>query len=321
MVAFVFPGQGSQSIGMLEELSSQYPIVKTLFNEVSEHVGYDVWHLTQYGPVELLNQTAQTQVAMLTADVAVFHVLRERAPLVDTNVLLAGHSLGEYAALVCAGALSLTDAAKLVQTRGQLMQSTVPLGEGAMAAIVGLTDEQVLALCDEVSIPTSMVSPANYNAIGQVVIAGHTAAVDKAIHAAEALNARLAKQIPVSVPCHCDLLRPAAEQFAKVLYAVSFQTPMLPVISTVDLEQYYAVDAMRALLAEQLYRPVRWVETIQLMKNQHVQLVLECGPGKVLSGLIKRIDKSLTTVSVNDTQSLQSALDQLTSMNKEVKHG
>ncbi len=305
-IAFVFPGQGSQSLGMLSELAAENPNVNALFDEVSEQLNYDVWKLTQEGPLEVLNQTAHTQVAMLTADVAVFRVLEKLIPI-PKSVLLAGHSLGEYSALVCADALSLTDAARLVQIRGQLMQETVPLGQGAMAAIVGLSDDAVALICQNVSSTTEYVSPANYNAIGQIVIAGHTQAVEKAIAKANEEGARLAMMIPVSVPCHCDLLRPAATRFSESLNGISFKNPIRPVISSVDLKQYGDLGDMRAKLAAQLYLPVRWVETIQSMQQQGVTHIFECGPGKVLSGLIKRIDKSLNVLSINTPETIHEA--------------
>ncbi|AHE66681.1 acyl-carrier-protein S-malonyltransferase [Legionella oakridgensis ATCC 33761 = DSM 21215] len=222
---------------------------------------------------------------------------------------MAGHSLGEYAALVCAEALSLTDAARLVARRGQLMQESVPLGEGAMAAIVGLSDEQVDALCQEASHEEQQVTPANYNAIGQVVIAGHAPAVERAISLANAMGARLAMVIPVSVPCHCPLLTKAAELFSEHLAQTPFNTPIVPVISNVDLSIYQSAEQIKTLLKEQLYRPVRWVETIQMIKQHGIEMVIECGPGKVLTGLVKRIDKSLQIVSVNDLSSLHQAVN------------
>lgn len=300
--AFVFPGQGSQSIGMLHELASHNPLVQNTVNEVSAHLGYDLWHLIQHGPEEQLNQTEFTQVAMLVADVAIYRVITQHKPI--PVKMMAGHSLGEYAALVCAEALHLLDAAKLVQRRGQLMQTTVPLGTGAMAAIVGLSDEQVQDLCVQASLPDEQVSPANYNAIGQVVIAGHAKAVERAMVYAQEQEARLAKLIPVSVPCHCGLLSKAADLFAIDLENTAFETPKLPVISNVDLSIYQSEAHIRSLLKEQLYRPVRWVETIQLMKQEGIERVIECGPGKVLSGLIKRIDRSLDTMSIHDQASL-----------------
>lgn len=304
ITAYVFPGQGSQSIGMLQELASYYPIITQLFASVSERVGYDVWELVQNGPAERLNQTEQTQVAMLTADVAVYQLLQQRGAPCAT--IMAGHSLGEYAALVCAGAISLPDAAVLVGLRGKLMQEHVPLGQGAMAAIVGLTDEQVQELCAKASTTEYQVTPANYNAIGQVVIAGHTPAVEKAIIIADEMGARMAVNIPVSVPCHCPLLTQAADVFSDALQSAAFKTPEFPVISNVDLSTYQSVEQIRTLLKEQLYRPVRWVETVQLMKNKGVELLIECGPGKVLGGLTKRIDRTLQAISVNDKASLDS---------------
>ncbi|ETO93555.1 ACP S-malonyltransferase [Legionella oakridgensis] len=305
--AFVFPGQGSQSVGMLQDLANHYPVVLELFTEVSESLGYDVWHLVQHGPEARLNQTEHTQVAMLTADVAVYRVLQQEKKI--KAAMMAGHSLGEYAALVCAEALSLTDAARLVARRGQLMQESVPLGEGAMAAIVGLSDEQVDALCQEASHEEQQVTPANYNAIGQVVIAGHAPAVERAISLANAMGARLAMVIPVSVPCHCPLLTKAAELFSEHLAQTPFNTPIVPVISNVDLSIYQSAEQIKTLLKEQLYRPVRWVETIQMIKQHGIEMVIECGPGKVLTGLVKRIDKSLQIVSVNDLSSLHQAVN------------
>ena len=307
--AFVFPGQGSQSVGMLTELASNYPLVNELFATVSERVGFDLWHLVQHGPEQKLNQTEHTQVAMLVADVAVYKVMQHQR--VVPAQMMAGHSLGEYAALVCTDAISLADAAALVVKRGQLMQQTVPVGQGAMAAIVGLSDEQVQSLCTQASVANSQVSPANYNAIGQVVVAGHSDAVARALGIANEMGARMAVEIPVSVPCHCPLLAEAATLFAQELQNAPFQVPSLPVISNVDLSIYSSVAQIRRLLTEQLYSPVRWVETIQLMKNKGIDLIIECGPGKVLSGLVKRIDKSLQVININDTSSLDMALSTL----------
>ena len=309
MIAFVFPGQGSQSVGMMDELSSRYPLVIELFASVSDRIGYDLWELVQYGPETLLNKTEHTQVAMLVADVAVYKIIQKKG--VVRAAMMAGHSLGEYAALVCADAIDLLDAAALVAKRGQLMQETIPVGMGAMAALVGLTDEEVQAICIEVSTPSGMVTPANYNAIGQVVIAGHTMAVEKAKKRAEEMGARMTINIPVSVPCHCPLLQDAAEEFADSLQRTVFQVPTLPVISNVNLSVYQSVDQIRTLLKEQLYSPVRWVETIQAMKNKGIEYIIECGPGKVLSGLTKRIDKTLHSMSVNDEASLDAVLTKL----------
>ncbi|QRN03815.1 ACP S-malonyltransferase [Legionella sp. MW5194] len=309
-IAYVFPGQGSQSIGMLSELADHHSQIIDVFSEVSDKLGYDLWSLVQQGPDSQLNQTEYTQAAMLTADVAVFQVLKKVG--FPKAHLMAGHSLGEYAALTAANAISLPDAALLVSRRGQIMQQSIPMGQGAMAAIVGLSDEQVSQLCLQASDAQQKVTPANYNAIGQVVIAGHTEAVHRAVTLAEEMDARLAKIIPVSVPCHCPLLSDAAEQFAECLAESTFRVPDTAVISNVDLSIYQSPEQMRALLKEQLYSPVRWVETIQLMKNKQTHLVIECGPGKVLSGLVKRIDKTLATSSIYDQISLEQALGSLT---------
>jgi [acyl-carrier-protein] S-malonyltransferase len=304
-LAFVFPGQGSQKIGMLSELSATYSVVRDCFQEVSDHLGYDLWALVQNGPEATLNQTQHTQVAMLVADVAVYRILQQSH--VGPAAMMAGHSLGEYAALVCAGSLQLTDAAALVSRRGQLMQETVPLGQGAMAAIVGLEDDEVVRICKQASTEFEQVTPANYNAVGQVVIAGHTRAVQHAIQLAEQSGARMAVIIPVSVPCHCSLLIPASEKFSESLEQTSFKIPEVPVISNVTLESYQSEDQIRTLLKKQLFSPVRWVETIQLMKQSGIEQIIEAGPGKVLSGLIKRIDKTLPAISVNDDISLELA--------------
>jgi [acyl-carrier-protein] S-malonyltransferase len=309
-LAFVFPGQGSQSIGMLSELAELYPSVLETFQMVSDCIGYDLWQLTQNGPDSALNQTENTQVAMLTADVAIFQLLQQAG--FPKGSYMAGHSLGEYAALVCANAISLTDAAKLVGMRGRLMQETIPLGKGAMAAIVGLSDEQVTKICSLASSEVELVTPANFNAIGQVVIAGHAPAIERAVALADEEGARMAKVIPVSVPCHCSLLVSAANRFEEHLAAANFKKPDISVISNVDLSIYQSPEQIRRLLKEQLFKPVRWVETIQLIQSKGVQSIIECGPGKVLGGLVKRIDKSLSTISVNDNSSLENALSQFT---------
>lgn len=307
--AFVFPGQGSQSVGMLSDFLPQYTLVADLFEVASEAVGYDLWQLIQNGPEEKLNQTEHTQVAMLTADVALYQLLLQKG--IPTPQIMAGHSLGEYAALVCANSLSLADAARLVTRRGQLMQNAIPLGMGAMAAIVGLENEQVENLCIRASQGEQKVSPANYNAIGQVVVAGHTPAVERLIALANETGARLAKVLSVSVPCHCSLLEEAAELFAAALENTEFKVPEINVVSNVDLSFYHSAQHIRSKLKEQLYSPVRWVETIQLFKSQEIELIVECGPGKVLNELTKRIDRSLNAISVYDTISLDQLVEQL----------
>ena len=305
-VAYVFPGQGSQSMGMLAELAQHYVLITDLFKQVSERLDYDVWALVQNGPESQLNQTEYTQAAMLTADVAIYQLLLSLGAV--QPLLMAGHSLGEYAALVCAGALSLPDAAWLVSQRGRIMQECVPVGKGAMAAIVGLSEEQVISLCVSASDANKLVTPANFNAISQTVIAGDTEAVNRAIALAEGMGAMLARIIPVSVPCHCPLLLGAAEAFSDYLEQIVFEVPSIPVISNVDLTVYQTAQEMRELLKKQLYSPVRWVETIQMMKAKSIEFIVEAGPGKVLSGLTKRIEKTINTLAVNDEASLRQAL-------------
>jgi len=298
--AVVFPGQGSQYVGMLADWAEHYPIVLETFAMVSARLGYDLWHLVQTGPEEKLNQTLYTQVAMLTADVAMYRVLMEKSNTKPT--IMAGHSLGEYAALVCAGAIALEDAALLVIKRAEVMQEAVPLGIGAMAAIIGLDDQTVLDVCEKVSTLESTVMPANYNALGQVVIAGHFSAVERAMNAALLAEARMVKIIPVSVPCHCVLLKDAAVRFAEDLLAAPLKVPQCAVMSNVDLSIYSSVDDIRRLLAAQLYHPVRWVETIQAIRARGVEEMIECGPGKILSGLIKRIDRALVVRNLTDLE-------------------
>jgi len=295
--AIVFPGQGSQTVGMLADLAAKYPSIIENFNEVSSVLGFDYWRLTQEGPSDLLNQTEYTQVVMLTADVAIYNAMLSSNNIVKP-MMMAGHSLGEYAALVCAEALDLPSAAKLVRSRGKLMQETIPLGVGAMAAIVGLDDNQVEELCKQASSPEEIVTPANYNAVGQVVIAGNVAAVENAINIAQNMQAKLATIIPVSVPCHCPLLQKAAECFQEILQNTTFKVPKFKVISNVDLSIYESDLQIKTLLAKQLYSPVQWVKTIKFMQQSGIQEILECGPGKVLSGLAKRIDKSLAVSQV-----------------------
>jgi [acyl-carrier-protein] S-malonyltransferase len=289
-LAFVFPGQGSQSLGMLAELGSEYAVIKSTFDEASSGAGVDLWALSQHGPEEVLNRTENTQPALLAAGVAVWRVWQELDGPVPA--LLAGHSLGEYTALVCAEALTLRDAAALVAERGRLMQSAVPAGVGAMAAILGGDDAQIAAICAEVA-NGEVVAPVNYNAPGQLVIAGHASAVDRAIARLADIGVKKAVKLAVSVPSHCALMRGAADQLAKQFEAIAWAQPKIAVIQNVEAKAYDSLDQIRAGLAQQLYSPVRWTDSVRALAARGVTRVAECGPGKVLTGLLKRIERSL----------------------------
>lgn len=304
-LAMVFPGQGSQSVGMLAELAAAFPAVEKTFAEASAVLDYDLWERVQQGPGELLNQTACTQPAMLTAGVATWRCWQSRSELVPA--LMAGHSLGEYTALVCAGALEFADAVRLVAKRGQYMQGAVPEGSGAMAAILGLEDDQIIAICERAA-EGDVVSAVNFNSPGQVVIAGHTAAVQRAMELAKQAGAKRALPLPVSVPSHCALMRPAAERFADDIASVVIQAPLVPVLHNVDVEAHQSAEAIRDALVRQLYSPVRWVETVRTMQAGGVTTVLEMGPGKVLAGLNKRIEKSMAAIPVQNPGDLEQAL-------------
>lgn len=291
-LAFVFPGQGSQSVGMLAELAQQQPLIQHTFSEASDALGYDLWALTQQGPEESLNQTDKTQPAILTASIALWRLWQAEAAVQPAFV--AGHSLGEYSALVAAGSLSLADAVRLVERRGQLMQQAVPAGQGGMAAILGLEDADVLAACAEAE-QGEVVSAVNFNAPGQVVIAGSANAVARAIEACKARGAKRAMALPVSVPSHCALMRPAAEQFAASIESLNWQMPSIALVQNVSAAVPVDLDGLKRDLLAQLYSPVRWVETVQCLAEQGVTELVECGPGKVLSGLNKRCVKGVNT--------------------------
>jgi len=308
-LAFVFPGQGSQSVGMLSGLAAEHAIVAETFQEAGDALGYDLWSMTQNGPEEELNQTAHTQPAMLAAGVAVWRVWNAVAGA-QPNVM-AGHSLGEYSALVCAGALDFADAIRLVEKRGQLMQAAVPAGVGAMAAILGLEDDAVRQACAE-SAQGEVVEAVNFNAPGQVVIAGNKAAVERAAEAAKAAGAKRAVLLPVSVPSHSSLMHPAAERYAEVVAEVSIQAPSIPVINNVDVNAESDPNKIREALVRQLHNPVRWVETIRQFAAQGVETLVEAGPGKVLAGLNKRIVKEQVLYPVLDAESLAAALAAIT---------
>lgn len=300
-VAAIFPGQGSQSVGMLEELVSHLPQLQQFYQQAAQVLGYDLWQVTQQGPVEQLNQTQVTQPAMLVAGVVCWQAWRAQYDV--TVTLLAGHSLGEYTALVAAGSLTFVDALKLVAERGRLMQATMPDGMGAMAAIIGLTNEQVDTVCQQAR-QDQVVSAANFNSPGQVVIAGHTSAVHRAIELAEQQGAKLAKLIPVSVPCHCDLLKPAADEFRLMLENTAIATPQISVLSNVDASEHRHPDDIRESLYQQLFHPVQWVAIIQRFIQQNITQIVELGPGRVLTGLNRRIDRNIAIQPIYDMTTL-----------------
>ena len=302
--AIVFPGQGSQTVGMLAELGQQYDVVQQTFAEASEVLGYDLWALVQNGPAEDLNQTFRTQPALLAASVAIWRVWQSLGLAQPT--LLAGHSLGEYSALVCAGVIDFKQAIKLVELRGQLMQEAVPAGVGAMSAIIGLDDEAIAKAC-EAAAQGEVVSPVNFNSPGQVVIAGNKDAVERAGALCKEAGAKRALPLPVSVPSHCALMKPAAEKLAVALESIEFNAPQIPVINNVDVATDTTPEKIKDALVRQLHSPVRWTEGVQLMSEQGIEKLLEVGPGKVLTGLTKRIVKTLEAAAVNDTASLDAA--------------
>lgn len=306
-IAVVFPGQGSQALGMLADLAAAHPIVEETFAEASSALGYNLWELVQQGPAEELNKTWQTQPALLAASVAIWRVWQQSNGA--KPAYLAGHSLGEYSALVCAGVLDFKQAISLVELRGKLMQEAVPEGTGAMSAIIGLDNDAIAKACEE-SAQGQVVSPVNFNSPGQVVIAGHKEAVERAGAACKAAGAKRALPLPVSVPSHCALMKPAADKMAVALEDVTFSEPQYPVVNNVDVKVETSPEAIRSALVRQLYNPVRWTESVEFMAAQGVEHLVEVGPGKVLTGLTKRIVDTLTAAAVNDTASLTAALEQ-----------
>ena len=302
--AMVFPGQGSQTVGMLAELAGDYPIVQETFKQASEVLGYDLWQLVQEGPAEELNKTWQTQPALLTASVAVYRVWQQKYPELKPEVM-AGHSLGEYSALVCAGVLDFQDAVKLVELRGKLMQQAVPEGTGAMYAIIGLDNDAIINACKQAE-QGEVVSAVNFNSPGQVVIAGAKAAVERAATLCKEAGAKRALPLAVSVPSHCALMKPAADQLSVSLESITLKEAGVSVLNNVDVKNEIEADGIRNALVRQLYSPVRWTETVEKMAQNGVEVLVEVGPGKVLNGLTKRIVDSLQAVSVNDVKSLDS---------------
>jgi [acyl-carrier-protein] S-malonyltransferase len=304
-LAMVFPGQGSQSITMQADLSTEFAEVKATYAEASEQLGYDLWQLVQEGPKEKLNKTVVTQPAMMTAGVASWRVWQKSGGGVPS--LIAGHSLGEYTALVCAGAIEFFEALRLLQWRAELMQEAIPADDGAMAAILGLDDDIVLSVCRDAE-EGQVVRAVNFNSPGQVVIAGVRAAVERATALAKKAGARRVLLLSISVPAHCELMKPAAEKLAEVLAVTEFSVPSISVINNVDVVEYKSVDQIRDGLRRQLFSPVRWNETIELMIKRGVMQIIECGPGKVLTSLTRRIDKSITSACIDSPATLRVAL-------------
>lgn len=303
--AIVFPGQGSQTVGMLADLAEQFDVVKQTFAEASDALGYDLWALVQNGPVEDLNQTQRTQPALLTASVAIWRVWQQQGG--EQPVVLAGHSLGEYSALVCAGVIDFQAAVKLVELRGKLMQQAVPAGVGAMSAIIGLDNDAIATACAQAA-EDQVCSPVNFNSPGQVVIAGNKEAVERANVLCKEAGAKRALPLPVSVPSHCALMKPAADKLAIALEGLAFSAPTVPVINNADVATETDPVAIKLALVKQLYNPVRWTESVERMASEGVEELLEMGPGKVLTGLTKRIDRALSSQAVNDVASLTAAL-------------
>lgn len=306
--AIAFPGQGSQSVGMLAEMAAEFPTVKATFAEASEVLGYDLFELVMNGPAEELNKTWQTQPALLTSSVALWRVWQELGGA--TPEIMAGHSLGEYSALVCAGALNFQDAVKLVELRGKAMQEAVPEGVGAMSAIIGLDNDTIAANCVQAA-EGQIVSPVNFNSPGQVVIAGHKEAVERANALMKASGAKRALPLPVSVPSHCALMKPAAEKLAAALKNIVVAVPAIPVINNVDVVAETDPVRIKDALVRQLFSPVRWTETVIAMADQGVVTQVEMGPGKVLSGLAKRIDGRVEGIAANDPASVRDVLTKL----------
>lgn len=303
--AMVFPGQGSQAVGMLAELAEQHTIITDTFKEASSALGFDLWQLVQLGPSEELNKTWNTQPALLAASVAIYRLWQQQHPELTPSVM-AGHSLGEYSALVCAGVINFVDAIRLVKLRGQLMQQAVPEGTGAMYAIIGLDNEAIIEACQKAE-QGNVVSAVNFNSPGQVVIAGEKEAVERAAALCKEAGAKRAQPLAVSVPSHCALMKGAAEKFAETLKEIPFNSPSIPVINNVDVAQEQDPESIRNALIRQLYSPVHWTEIVEKMAEEKVEALIEVGAGKVLTGLTKRIVKTLEAQAVNDAASLEAS--------------
>lgn len=305
-LAFIFPGQGSQSVGMLKDLAENFSEVSATFQQASDALGYDLWSLIQEGPADKLNSTDVTQPAMLASGVATWRAWQAKGGA--TPEVMAGHSLGEYTALVCSGSLDFVDAVKLVSQRGKFMMEAVPAGTGAMAAILGLDDDAVRQVCLDAA-DGEVLEAVNYNSPGQVVVAGNKAAVERVTVLAKEKGAKRALELPVSVPSHCALMKPAADKLADILAGISFNTPSIPVLNNVDVVAAESEADIRDALKRQLFSPVRWVETVEKMAADGADKIIECGPGKVLVGLNKRINKSMASAALIDSASIEAALE------------
>jgi [acyl-carrier-protein] S-malonyltransferase len=304
-LAFVFPGQGSQKIGMLAELAEQNPIIEKTFNEASEVLGYDMWQLIQQGEQYEINLTQRTQPILLTCSLAIWRLWNEKQGAVPSQ--MAGHSLGEWSALVCANVIDFADGLRIVEARGKYMQQAVPVGQGAMAAIIGLEDQAILDACSEAS-SLGVVDAVNFNAPGQVVLAGSNDAVERAMEICKSAGAKRALPLPVSAPFHTSLMKPAADNLAEMVNAVTFRAPEVPIMHNVHAENESDPQVIKALMLEQIYSPVKWVDCVKQLKASGASTLVECGPGKVLSGLTKRIDRELTALATESAADFDAAL-------------
>lgn len=303
-IACVFPGQGSQAVGMLKELADVHPSILDTFAQASEALGYDLWDVVQNDPDSKLNETQVTQPALLTASVAIYRLLAEQGIAPE---YMAGHSLGEYSALVCAGALDFAEAVKLVEARGEFMQQAVPAGAGAMYAIIGLDDDSIAEICHDTAVATGdVVSPVNYNSPGQVVIAGEKNAAEQAANACKEAGAKRALPLAVSVPSHCELMRPAADHLDDKLETIAIAEPTVKVVNNVDVAVESDPAGIRSALVRQLYCPVQWTKTVEFLAAEGIDTIIEVGPGKVLTGLGKRIVKSVSYIAVNTPETVAS---------------
>lgn len=303
-IACVFPGQGSQAVGMLKELADVHPSILDTFAQASEALGYDLWDVVQNDPDNKLNETQVTQPALLTASVAIYRLLAEQGIAPE---YMAGHSLGEYSALVCAGVLDFAEAVKLVEARGEFMQQAVPAGAGAMYAIIGLDDDSIAEICHNTAVATGdVVSPVNYNSPGQVVIAGEKNAAEQAANACKEAGAKRALPLAVSVPSHCELMRPAADHLDDKLETIAIAGPAVKVVNNVDVAVESDPAGIRSALVRQLYCPVQWTKTVEFLAAEGIDTIIEVGPGKVLTGLGKRIVKSVSYIAVNTPETVTS---------------